>query len=1425
MSNRSSKPRTGRLPMSRTKNLSRLVALAASGALGVGLFGIPAAHADTSTASPSASPSQDALVMTPEQQAILDARTQAKSTGQSVVVEPLTTESSRTVANPNGTLTTTDNSIAVRTKQSGKWADLDPTLHRNADRSISPAVTQDSLSLSGGGDGPLATLTTADGEKLAVTAPFTLPAPSLDGATATYANVLPDVDLVVSALSNGGWRDVIVVKTAAAAANPRLKTLHFPMSVTGLSIETDAAGNISFKDSAGKARLQAPTPLQWDSTVAPVAGSGSAAPQSLTAVQQADPGALSSAAGPGHTAVVAPMTVKSTGSGLDVTPDGATFGKGTGPWYLDPTVGAVSYKTASTQVQEYLRDAKYFSTADQDLGVGYCGYSGSNPCPAYGRERAYIRVGIAPEIYTQPSGAPAPPTVYDSTMFVNVVDASSPSTSTTFGLYWTGGIDANTTWDNQPCNGGGTFGGCTKIADSSSPLTGTGQISFNVTAQMQQAAAQKWGDWTVGIAPSDENNKLYRHHIRSNVSIATNYDITPSSWWPRSSPTPGFANSDGAGKPAGGDCFGTNNPGWIGATQNLTLSLSQWSPTGQNLTDSFAAWDETANTFSGVWYTPAPAWGSGSVNVPGSTLTDGHQYRWWANANDGLLTSPNSGPCWFRVDKTPPTVNVGSTDFPPSGSPNPSKVVGTAGTFTITGTDPAPSGAGSSGLACFRVSTDSTPVTGWHCNDTGILLPGADGTAAYSYTPPRWGTNVLYVQAQDNAGNYSQPYAYSFYAPWSAAQGVVYGDITGDRRPDILLPDSTGNLRVVQNTVDPAHAGWLVGSAVTSPTGNWQGVQITHHNSLYGGVYLDDLIAHPAGDPRLYLYQNSPSGFTTRTSFFLNGTTTQGAVTCTDAGGVTITCPVELGTNWTNATQILAVGSVDNETIDIPARTYLIAVIGKKLWLFSPGSNNARLLAPKDTEVSSLDWSNYDLIGPGPANGTTTCTNAAGTTTITSQATLWTRERSTGKILSYPITRNPANNCAIDYSALADPTKGTVIGSGINPAAYPTVGSVGDLTGDGIADLYAQNSTGQLTVWPGKVGDPAGHPGVVTGFDGINTVGDLRPPLARYPLAGNANDATGHNNGTAKGDVSWISTGKAEPANAALLNSTANNGEIDTPLQVDTQKSFTVSLWARADQLNEGVALSQDGTGTSNFMIFPSLTNGVTNWTFCMATADSSSGWPYDCTSVYNSAARAQPGAWTKLTATYNATTKQTVVFVNGAPAAFGTHSTTIPATGKLVIGRYRGTGTDSNFFKGAVADVSVSPFVDTLPTVLRGGSILRPGDVVYAAHTMLVMQPDGNLVLYALSIQNTPTGQALWATGTGGNPGAWATLQTDGNLVVYKPDPTFTTPGTSANTLWSSGTAGTPGPVAKVQDDCNFVMYNSSGTVVWHTKTYNPNP
>ena len=50
-----------------------------------------------------------------------------------------------------------------------------------------------------------------------------------------------------------------------------------------------------------------------------------------------------------------------------------------------------------------------------------------------------------------------------------------------------------------------------------------------------------------------------------------------------------------------------------------------------------------------------------------------------------------------------------------------------------------------------------------------------------------------------------------------------------------------------------------------------------------------------------------------------------------------------------------------------------------------------------------------------------------------------------------------------------------------------------------------------------------------------------------------------------------------------------------------------------------------------------------------------------------------------------------------------------------------------------------------------------------------LVMQGDGNLVLYSDSSETTP----VWHTSSWGNSGGYLSLQDDGNLVVYSPNDT----------------------------------------------------
>ncbi|MFF0390670.1 hypothetical protein ACFYS8_18555 [Kitasatospora sp. NPDC004615] len=123
-----------------------------------------------------------------------------------------------------------------------------------------------------------------------------------------------------------------------------------------------------------------------------------------------------------------------------------------------------------------------------------------------------------------------------------------------------------------------------------------------------------------------------------------------------------------------------------------------------------------------------------------------------------------------------------------------------------------------------------------------------------------------------------------------------------------------------------------------------------------------------------------------------------------------------------------------------------------------------------------------------------------------------------------------------------------------------------------------------------------------------------------------------------------------------------------------------------------------------------------------------------------------------------------------------------------------------------------------TRSTDLLSGQKLATGQSMISGASELVMQSDGNLVLY-LDSDTGHRGPVLWASGTYGNPGAYAYMQPDGNFVVYRQNGGPDTGGA----LWSTGSWGHPDATAHL---LNGWLAVSGQQVYWQTHTgYSPAP
>ncbi|MDN3297844.1 LamG domain-containing protein [Streptomyces ficellus] len=312
----------------------------------------------------------------------------AAQSGEPVEVVSERSEYTSTDANPDGTFTLTQSTTPQRVKaEDGSWRDVDVALVRRSDGSIGPKAAVVDLSFSGGGSGgDLIHLAVPKGS-VTLGWPGTLPEPVLNGATATYPEVLKGVDLQLTATAEG-YREVLIVKSAEAAASPLLNEVKLTTTSHRLRIAPGSGGGLRAFDEDGNTIFAGPAGLMWDS-----AADAGAQPQLMRASADAEqPGPTAEtevpeAVAPDKGDASAELPVQVVDGTVAVKPDLQLLrGDDTVyPVYIDPSLGlGVSERTVLSS------DGDRFWNFDGDYGVGRCYRVGPYYCDADHTNRMYF---------------------------------------------------------------------------------------------------------------------------------------------------------------------------------------------------------------------------------------------------------------------------------------------------------------------------------------------------------------------------------------------------------------------------------------------------------------------------------------------------------------------------------------------------------------------------------------------------------------------------------------------------------------------------------------------------------------------------------------------------------------------------------------------------------------------------------------------------------------------------------------------------------------------------------------------------------------------------------------------------------------------------------------------------------------------------
>ncbi|MFI8516878.1 LamG-like jellyroll fold domain-containing protein [Streptomyces sp. NPDC085481] len=765
---------------------------------------------------------------------------QAAASGEPVEVVAERTEYTTTMANPDGTFTLTQSTAPQRAKGAdGVWRDVDAMLERGADGSIGPKSAVVDLRFAGGGNGDAAIRLGGKRGALTFDWPTALPAPFLSGDTATYPEVFEGVDLRLTATAEG-FREVLVVKNAEAAANPQLEQIKLDVHADGLRVVPGAGGGISALDENGNAVFKGPAGMMWDS-----AGTTPIGPQAATAKTTQRSFSLQSAAlaaedelpadeadapSKGDASEALPVQVQN--GAVAVTPDLHLLrGEDTVyPVYIDPPMGlGYSERTVLSS------DGDRFWQFTGDYGVGYCGSAEGYTCGNGYTNRMYYE--FAPAKLAGKKILDATFRAYETWSFncnpwtVDLVRTDNISEATR----WPGPAQRDWLGDRYASYGRG---------DLCSPSQPDSWVEFNdnpaepnenLTPTVQSFADGKIARLTLMLRANNESDTRAWKRFNQNAELQIQYV-----------PKPGVPTNVGV-IPGDGTiayCEAESKPTIVTRADPIAQAMvqTQVTPASGEYLGSLRAYMavEKKNgdgTWSTSWSTTSPSTGYHVDNtlekVRMPSRADGALYRMraltqshWTYAGVTSSASSAYSPwCYFTMDTTLPN--------PPQIAPE----IGNPYTCVASATCEGTGGPGVAGKFKLTPNAKDKDIEGyrWYLQDPRTVRE-TDPNQTVSQTtvdvaPNTGGTLVLVVEARDVRKRWGPKAEYSFKVAlpagptgeWRFSEGAgataANANPDGARQPVTLFPqagaaatwseqgrrgESDFSLRLNDDVTDPA---------------------------------------------------------------------------------------------------------------------------------------------------------------------------------------------------------------------------------------------------------------------------------------------------------------------------------------------------------------------------------------------------------------------------------------------------------------------------------------------------------------------------------------------------------------------------------------------------------------------------------------------